>query len=188
MPVVPSPALRKALSCSIFSYRNPQIIAMVAGSIGRDYLSPVSPNRIWKAVIFDAHNLIPKLLPDFISSVEILEGDGGVGTIKQLNATEAVTEFRFIKEKTDILDNEKHRVKQSIIEGGLIGLLLKSYSVELKLEEDTDGGTLGKIIVEYETLGDTPLSSEEEEKIMEGVYLVIKTIDQYLLANPTAYV
>lgn len=37
---------------------------------------------MFKAAVLDADTLIPKILPQAIKSVEILEGDGGAGTIK----------------------------------------------------------------------------------------------------------
>ncbi|KAL0368297.1 UNVERIFIED_CONTAM: Major allergen Pru ar 1 [Sesamum calycinum] len=36
----------------------------------------------FKAVVLDADTLIPKIMPQAIKNVEILEGDGGVGTVK----------------------------------------------------------------------------------------------------------
>ena len=46
------------------------------------------PSRIFKALILDGDNLVPKLLPQIIKSIEIVEGDGGAGTIKQMNFAE----------------------------------------------------------------------------------------------------
>lgn len=37
---------------------------------------------MYKAFVLDADNLIPKILPQAIKSVETLQGDGGAGTIK----------------------------------------------------------------------------------------------------------
>lgn len=47
--------------------------------------SPILPARIFKASILDSHNLMPKLLPDAIKSVEFIKGDGQAGSIKQIN-------------------------------------------------------------------------------------------------------
>ena len=61
---------------------------MVSGSITEEMVSSVPPARLWKAAILDAHNLLPKLLPEIIASVEIISGDGGVGSVKQFNFTQ----------------------------------------------------------------------------------------------------
>lgn len=43
---------------------------------------------MFKALILDSSNLIPKLLPQFIKNVELIQGDGGAGSIEQINFTE----------------------------------------------------------------------------------------------------
>ncbi|XP_020686575.1 pathogenesis-related protein 1-like [Dendrobium catenatum] len=160
---------------------------MVSGSFTFQEVSTVGPDRLWKAGILDAHNLLPKLLPDFISKVELLEGDGGAGTVKKFHFSEAVKEFRFIVDKTEELNNEKYILKQSIIEGGLIGLRLKSYSFEMKLDVGNNGENLQKTTVFYETLDDTPLSAEEQEQISASLSMMTKAVEAYLIANPAAY-
>ncbi|KAJ8636643.1 hypothetical protein MRB53_010910 [Persea americana] len=60
---------------------------MVAGSVSNEVLSQVAPERLWEAIVKDSPNLMPKLLPELVSSIVILEGDGGVGTIRQSNFT-----------------------------------------------------------------------------------------------------
>lgn len=49
------------------------------------HTSAVAPTRIFKASIVDSHNLMPKLVPDAIKSIEFIKGDGGAGSIKQIN-------------------------------------------------------------------------------------------------------
>ncbi|KAK6254436.1 Bet v I/Major latex protein - like 10 [Theobroma cacao] len=43
----------------------------------------IPPARMFQAFVLDSDNLIPKILPQAIKSVETLEGDGGAGTVKQ---------------------------------------------------------------------------------------------------------
>ena len=50
-----------------------------------EYTSPIAASRIFKASILDSHNLIPKLLPQGIQSIKLIQGDGGAGSIKQIN-------------------------------------------------------------------------------------------------------
>ena len=51
------------------------------------YMSPIPVDKLWRASICDVRNLLPKLLPQLVSSAYFLEGDGGVGTITQYNLT-----------------------------------------------------------------------------------------------------
>ncbi|KAL1802466.1 hypothetical protein ACET3Z_031113 [Daucus carota] len=50
-----------------------------------EYTSVVAPSRIFKASILGSHNLIPKLLRQGIKSIEVIQGDGEAGSIKQVN-------------------------------------------------------------------------------------------------------
>ena len=50
--------------------------------------STVSPTRVFKGFILDGDNIIAKVAPHAISHVEILEGNGGPGTIKKVTLGE----------------------------------------------------------------------------------------------------
>lgn len=50
-----------------------------------EFTSPAPAARLFKALILDAHNLYPKIAPLGIKSIDTIEGDGGPGSIKQIN-------------------------------------------------------------------------------------------------------
>ena len=50
-----------------------------------EHISSIPPARIFKASIIDSHNLMLKLLPDAIKSISFIKGDGGAGSIKEIN-------------------------------------------------------------------------------------------------------
>jgi len=58
-----------------------EVIKMVVGSLSQEVKCSVAPARIWKAAVVDIHNLLPKIAPHFISSMEMIEGDGGAGSV-----------------------------------------------------------------------------------------------------------
>ncbi|KAH9307749.1 hypothetical protein KI387_035660, partial [Taxus chinensis] len=47
--------------------------------------SSVEAKRLWNALVVDGPNLLAKQLPEICSGVTFLHGDGGVGSIKQIN-------------------------------------------------------------------------------------------------------
>lgn len=49
------------------------------------HTSPIAPARLFKASVLDSKNSIPKIMPEHVKSVEIIEGSGGAGSIKQIN-------------------------------------------------------------------------------------------------------
>lgn len=59
-------------------------MAAAAVSFTEEFTSPISAPRLFKALILDADNLLPKIVPQAIKSIEILDGNGGPGTIKKL--------------------------------------------------------------------------------------------------------
>ncbi|KAF5465423.1 hypothetical protein F2P56_015434 [Juglans regia] len=163
---------------------------MITGIIVDEHTSPVAVERIWKASIGDMRNLMPRILPQLVSSIVILEGDGGAGTIMQHNLKNAVKEFGFVKDRIEVIDHENHIFKYSVIEGGLVGLKLKSFTAEITFSSTRElGGCLAKVKIEYESLEDGSLLSEEDvTSIKEGNLAMMKAVEEYLLADPNAYV
>lgn len=46
--------------------------------------SPVPAAKLFKALVLEADHLLPKIIPDVVKSIEVLEGNGGPGTVKKL--------------------------------------------------------------------------------------------------------
>ncbi|KAM0954473.1 putative Bet v I/Major latex protein [Dioscorea sansibarensis] len=160
---------------------------MVAGSFTHETTSSVAPQRLWKAGIID-HELIPKLCSEQIASLELLEGDGGVGSITKLSLTPAAkAPFSYVKERVEVLDHENMVFKYSVVEGGLLGERFNSCSFEIKFGASHEGGTIGKLTCHYDTTDDTPLSEEEKGQMLTGLLGMMNAVDAYLVANPTAF-
>lgn len=86
-----------------------------------------------------------------------------------------------------VMDQENHIVKYSTLEGGVLGVKVKSYSVEISLTSTSEGGCLSKMKIEYESIGDSLLSEEDANDMQQGIFAMVKAIDAYLVENPTAY-
>ncbi|KAJ8534108.1 hypothetical protein K7X08_007432 [Anisodus acutangulus] len=89
---------------------------MTITSFTDEYTSPVPPSRIFSASIVDSHNLMPKLMPHAIKSIEFVQGNGGAGTIRQINFPEGGN-FKSIKYRIDEINEEKFVYKYTLIEG-----------------------------------------------------------------------
>ena len=61
----------------------------------QEFTTSVPPAKMFKALILDSHNLIPNLVPQSIKSIELVQGDGGVGSIKQTNFSEGLSHLSF---------------------------------------------------------------------------------------------
>jgi len=64
--------------------------------------STVAPSTLYKALVKDSDNLIPKVI-DVIKSVEIVEGNGGAGTIKKLTFVEGRYKYIYVTFYSEIL-------------------------------------------------------------------------------------
>jgi len=58
-----------------------------------EFTSPVPPARLFKALILDFGNLLPKLLPQLIKSVEFTQGNGEAGSIRQISFQDGECKF-----------------------------------------------------------------------------------------------
>ncbi|KAJ4849105.1 LOW QUALITY PROTEIN: hypothetical protein Tsubulata_027763 [Turnera subulata] len=59
-------------------------------AVTQEFISSVSASKLFKGLAVDSHNLLPQLAPDSLQSYDIVEGDGGAGTIKHLKFTVTV--------------------------------------------------------------------------------------------------
>ncbi|KAI3738442.1 hypothetical protein L2E82_28474 [Cichorium intybus] len=148
-----------------------------------EHTSTVAPSRIFKASILDSHILMPKLLPDAIKSVEYIKGDGGAGSIKQINF-----DGGFVKHQIDEVNEETFTYKYSLIEGMGISDKIEKVSYDIKFESSPNGGTLSKMTTTIYTHGDFEIKEEELTAGKEKVLGLYKVVEGYLLKNPDAYV
>ncbi|XP_043689101.1 major strawberry allergen Fra a 1.07-like [Telopea speciosissima] len=146
---------------------------------------PISLARIFKAGVLDAHNLLPKLLPDKIKSIEV-QGDGGPGSIEQINLAEG-SPFKCIKHRIEELDKENFMCKHTLIEGGVIGDKIIKVVETFKFEASPNGGSICKITSEFHTVDDCEVKEEEIKISKDMAIRVSKVVEAYLLENPNAY-
>ncbi|CAA2962027.1 PR-10 type pathogenesis-related [Olea europaea subsp. europaea] len=160
---------------------------MGAITVTEEVNSPVSALRLFKALILDADNLIPKIVPQAVKNVDKIEGDGGPGTIKQLNFAEG-SEFKYVKHRIDALDKENMSYSYTLIEGDALMNILESITYEIKIESAPEGGSKVKNTSTYNTKPGVEIKEENVKAGKEKAAGVFKAVEAYLSANPDAYV
>ncbi|PKI40684.1 hypothetical protein CRG98_038939 [Punica granatum] len=140
----------------------------------QEFTTPIAPARMFKALILDSHNIIPKLVPQGIKSIEFVEGDGGAGSIKQTTFPEGGP-FKHLKHRIDTLDSENLVCK------------LEKVVYEVKFEASSTGGCVCKMTSEYHTKGDMELKEEEIKQGKDKAMGLYKVVEEYLVANPDVY-
>jgi len=160
---------------------------MVAGTAITENVCQVEAKRLWNAMVKDGHNLLTKVLPEIFASVTLLEGDGGVGTIKQLNFTPGNKNFIHIMERVDEIDEEKMVCKYTTIEGGSLGRKISAATFEVKFAPRKEGGCVATWMCNCETLPGAQLDEGRAQEIKEKSTAMLKKIEHYLLSNPNLY-
>ncbi|XP_047086530.1 pathogenesis-related protein 1-like [Lolium rigidum] len=147
--------------------------------------SPVAAPRLFKAGVMDWHTLAPKLAPHIIASAHPIEGEGGVGSVRQFNFTSAMP-FSVMKEKLDFLDMEKCECKSTLLEGGGIGITIETATSHIKVEATASGGSVVKVETTYKLLPGAEVK-DEITNAKDSLTNIFKGAEAYLIANPDAY-
>ncbi|KAK9136780.1 hypothetical protein Sjap_007374 [Stephania japonica] len=159
---------------------------MVLKGFNAEFESPVSASRMFKAGIVDAHNLAPKLIPEVVTGTTILEGDGGVGSVKRTDFTELIP-FSYVTDRVVEQDEEKFVYKYKMLEGGLLGKMYSDANYEVRFEPTSSGGCVCKMTGQYEAFNETDFKEEEINVGKMGLTGMYKAVEAHLLANPDAY-
>ncbi|KAL2341725.1 hypothetical protein Fmac_009665 [Flemingia macrophylla] len=139
-----------------------------------EYPSPISPPRLFKALILDSSNLIPKLLPHAVKSIELIQGDGG-------------SQVKSVKNRIDEINEDTFTYSYTLIEGEALKDKFASISNEIKFEASPDGGSISKVTSKYYLKGDVEINEEDIKASMEKVLGIYKVVETYLLQNPDVY-
>lgn len=123
-------------------------------------------------------DLIPQLLPQVFSKVELVEGDGGVGTVLLVTLPPGTPGSEAFKEKFVKVD-DKNRVKECLVtEGSFLDRGFKKYLVRIEIiGEDREASTIRSTIeyeVDQEHAGNPPVASTS------GLATIAKAIAEYI--------
>jgi len=154
-------------------------------SFDHDIASPVPAAKLFKALVIDADTLVPKILPQAIKCVEIVEGDGGAGTIKLITFGEG-NPFKSMTHRVDGLDKDSLTYSYSIVEGDVLMGIVESISYIIKVEACADGSSIFKNKSTYHIKGDAQVTEDQIKEGEEKALGIFKAIEGYLLANPDA--
>ncbi|KAI3730064.1 hypothetical protein L6452_18740 [Arctium lappa] len=142
-------------------------------------------DKVFK-VFSDFDTIAPKVYPELFKSIQIIEGNGGVGTIKIFTFGEAVP-FTSGKYKVDAIDASNFCYTYSFFEGDNLMGILDSITNQVKIIPSADGGSVFKQTVIYNCKGNEK-PSEEILKVEKEMYeKTFKAIEAYGVAHPEDY-
>ncbi|KAF8017498.1 hypothetical protein BT93_H2619 [Corymbia citriodora subsp. variegata] len=149
-----------------------------------EYSSPIPAARFFKALIVDCRSLIPKLMPQAIESIDIVQGDGGAGSIMQINFTEG----GHVSGRVEVLNEETFTFMYALMEGGPLMEKFESIAYEVKFAPTPDGGSKNRMSSTYYTKDDAELEEEEIKVGRDRGLGIYKAVEAYLLHNLDTYV
>ncbi|XP_056168013.1 major strawberry allergen Fra a 1-3-like isoform X2 [Syzygium oleosum] len=174
----------------------------------QEITSVVAPSRMFKALFLDSH-ILPKIVPGGIKSVEFIEGEGGVGSIKKTNFGES-SHIKYTKHKIDALDAGSFYCKYTMIESSHIKYTkhkidaldagsfyckytmmesdIKFDKIDCIVEEvkfvAAGSGCVCKMTSEYHVKEGCELKEEDIKKGKDRAMGLFKAVEEYLVANP----
>ncbi|GAB4841082.1 hypothetical protein Ancab_021827 [Ancistrocladus abbreviatus] len=149
--------------------------------------SPVAAGRMFKALCLDDH-LAPKLMPQQFKSLEFLQGDPmSPGSVRPLNFAEGIP-YKYMKQRIDEVDVNNFHYKYTTFEGGVLGNGYECIVVEAKIDVKGNGCAV-QFNVHFHPLPGTEINDEDAVVKMsqEKSRILVKTLEEYLLANPQAF-
>ncbi|KAL4563060.1 hypothetical protein LXL04_027091 [Taraxacum kok-saghyz] len=147
--------------------------------------SSLSPSNIFKAFVIDFDTIAPKAEPETYKSINTIEGDGGVGTIKSITYSDGIP-FTSSKHKIDAIDSNNFSISYTIFEGDVLMGIIESGTHHLKFLPSADGGSVYKHSMVFKCKGDAKLTDENVSLMKEGLKKTFKAIETYVISHPEA--
>ncbi|EOY10117.1 hypothetical protein QUC31_010182 [Theobroma cacao] len=156
------------------------------------HLSQDTPVAVPAAVVWDVYGtlelgrLVDKLLGDVIGSVEVIEGDGGVGTLVKVTFRPGSPVDGYMIEKFTKVDDENRVKETEIVEGGYKALGFDPFRVRLEILEKDSQSSIIRSSVEYEV--DDKLAALASQVSIKPLEMIAEAIGKYLLEKETAQI
>ncbi|KAK8633050.1 hypothetical protein V6N13_013904 [Hibiscus sabdariffa] len=121
------------------------------GYLSHDFLVEVPAAVVWDVYRgLQLGKLLNQLLRDVIGTVEVVYGDGGVGTILKFTFPPGTSGPSYMKEVFTKIDDEQRLKEGEIFEGGLKDVGFEVYRQSLQIIEKNDQSSIIRSTVEYE--------------------------------------
>ncbi|XP_061367220.1 phytohormone-binding protein CSBP-like [Gastrolobium bilobum] len=140
----------------------------------------VGLGTLWQALSKDLAFITPKVIPNIVKDVKVIEGDGGIGTILHFTFSSDVQPVSYQREKITELDEFSHEIGLQVVEGGHLNQGFSYYKISYQLSEIGENQTLAKVKISYDYESDTQESSHPV-KTSEAVLSFLRCLETYLL-------
>ncbi|XP_038904253.1 phytohormone-binding protein CSBP-like [Benincasa hispida] len=111
----------------------------------------VGIETLWNALVKDLRFIIPKLMPNTVEKVDLIHGNGGLGSVLLFHLVHDEMMMRSQKERIVEVDETKHEFGIEVIEGNIWKRGFCSFKTIFKLSSMSEKETLVDFKVVYET-------------------------------------
>ncbi|KAK7855037.1 phytohormone-binding protein [Quercus suber] len=140
----------------------------------------VGLNALWKALTKELRFVVPKVLPNIVKDVELIEGDGGLGTLLLFNFFSGDVSVAVCqKEEIVELEESLHRIALQVLEGGHLNKGFSFYKTTFQLNAIAKQETLVDVTVSSET--ETDQESTMPSKTIEATLEFLKCLETYIM-------
>ncbi|KAK7405198.1 hypothetical protein VNO78_06397 [Psophocarpus tetragonolobus] len=139
----------------------------------------VKLEALWAVLSKDYIVIVPKVLPHIVKDVQLIEGDGGVGTIVIFNFLSDVTPS-FQRERITEFDEISHEIGLQVIEGGYLTQGLSYYKTTFQLSSIGEDKTLVNVKISYDHESDIQ-ENVKPTKTSESTLFYLRRLENYLL-------
>ncbi|GFY83359.1 hypothetical protein Acr_03g0001330 [Actinidia rufa] len=94
--------------------------------------------------------LTQQQLDHLVDKIELVQGDGGVGTVLHLIFPPDTPAFSSYKEKFTKVDDENRVKEAEVIEGGYLDLGFNLYRVRFEIMEKSENSCITRTTIEYD--------------------------------------
>lgn len=131
--------------------------------------------------------LVDELLPDVLGRIQVLQGDGGVGTIVKLTfppPQAAAGGPSYMKEMFTKIDNENRIKETELIEGGYKSLGFDLYRMRLEILEKDEATSIIRSTVIYEVNDDDNNQHHASLVSTKPLEIMATVIGNYIANKP----
>ncbi|XP_059287318.1 norbelladine synthase-like [Lycium ferocissimum] len=105
-------------------------------------------SEVWKLYgTIELANFVVEITPHIVEKVEVIEGNGGAGTVLQVSLPGNAP----YKEKYVSVDDEKRVKEVEVVEGGFLDLGFTFYGVKFEVIESDENSSILKLTIDFET-------------------------------------
>ncbi|AES70428.1 Phytohormone-binding protein [Medicago truncatula] len=141
----------------------------------------VGLEALWAAQSKDITLVVPKVLPNIVKDVQVIEGDGGVGTKLIFNFLPGIAPVNYQREVITEYDELSHTIGLQVVEGGYLNQGLSYYKTTFQFSAISENKTLVNVKISYDHESELIEEKVKPTKTSESTLFYLGQLEKFLL-------